>query len=218
MKFSGKDKKSRAKRIIRSLQKLYPSARCSLDFKNPLELLIAARLSAQCRDERVNRVTKTLFKKYKTAKDFAKAPLPELERDIKSTGFFRAKARQLKEMARQMEERHKGSPPKDFKSLTRLSGIGRKTAHVVMGNGFHIPSGIVVDTHVRRLANRMGLVKTGNVLHIEKQLQRIIPKKYWIVFSHYLIFHGRSVCKARKPACSKCLLAELCPKAPYPAG
>ena len=198
--------------IIKALKKQYPKAHCALHFKNPLELLIATQLSAQCTDKRVNQVTKPLFKKYKTAKDYSKAPLTELEKSIKSTGFFRNKARHLKESCTQIERNHGGEVPKDFDSLTELAGVGRKTAHVVMGNAFNISSGIVVDTHVRRLSNRMGFVATNNVQHIELELEVIVPKKHWIQFSHWLIEHGRLVCKARKPDCRLCFLASLCPQ------
>ena len=201
-----------SQQIIKALKRQYPRAYCALHFSNPLELLIATQLSAQCTDKRVNQVTKDLFKKYKTAKDYSKAPLKELEISVKSTGFFRNKARHLKESCTQIEKNHKGEVPKDFDSLTKLAGVGRKTAHVVMGNAFNIPSGVVVDTHVRRLSNRMGFVATNNVHHIERELEVIVPKKHWIQFSHWLIEHGRLVCKARKPDCQLCFLASLCPQ------
>lgn len=204
-------------KIIEALKKHYPKAHCALHFNNPLELLVATRLSAQCTDKRVNQVTKPLFKKFKTAADYSKVSLKELEKLVKSTGFFRSKARHLKEAAIQIEKNHKGKVPKDFNDLTKLPGVGRKTAHVVMGNAFNIPSGIVVDTHVRRLSNRMGFVKTDNVHQIEKELETIVPKKYWIQFSHWLIEHGRQVCRARKPDCRLCFLASLCPKENLPA-
>lgn len=205
-------KTERLKKILFLLKKHYPSACCALNFKNPLELLVATQLSAQCTDKRVNQVTKTLFKKYKTAKDYAKAPLADLEIAVKSTGFFRNKARHLKESCSQLEKKYKGKVPKDFDKLTGLAGVGRKTAHVVMGNAFNIPSGIVVDTHVKRLSNRMGFVKTKNVNQIEKQLEKQVPKKDWIAFSHWLIEHGRSICPARRPHCSLCFLYKHCPK------
>ena len=204
-------KKQRLKKIIPLLRKHYPSAKCSLNFKNSLELLAATQLSAQCTDKRVNLVTKNLFKKYKTAKDYAQAKLPELELDIKSTGFFRNKARHLKQTGIALEKNHKGKVPKNFEALTKLPGVGRKTAHVVMGNAFQVPSGIVVDTHVRRLSQRIGLVQTDNVQQIEKKLEILVPKKYWIVFSHWLIEHGRQLCTARKAHCSLCFLHKHCP-------
>ena len=205
------NKKQRLKKILALFKKHYPSARCALHFKNPLELLAATQLSAQCTDKRVNQVTKTLFKKYKTAKDYAQSQLPELEQDIKSTGFFRNKARHLKGTGLELETKHKGKVPKDFNQLTNLPGVGRKTAHVVMGNAFHIPSGVVVDTHVKRLSQRIGLVKTSNVHQIERKLDSLVPKKHWIIFSHWLIEHGRKICTARKAHCSICFLYKNCP-------
>lgn len=215
--YSKKGKSFFQKQILIALKKEYPMARCALHFNNPLELLAATQLSAQCTDKRVNQVTKSLFKKYKKAVDYAKAPLKELEKEIKSTGFFRNKARHLKESCAQIEKNHKGKVPKDFESLTKLAGVGRKTAHVVMGNAFNIPSGIVVDTHVRRLSNRMGFVETENVYHIEQELEKLVPKKYWIQFSHWLIEHGRKICTARKPYCGICSFASLCPKKNLPS-
>ena len=198
--------------ILKALKKHYPEARCALHFKNPLQLLVATQLSAQCTDKRVNQVTPRLFQKYKSAKDYAKAPLRELEGYIKSTGFFRNKARNLKTAGRQIQTRHKGRVPKDFESLVRLAGVGRKTAHVVMGTAFQVPSGVVVDTHVRRLSGRMGFVNTENVARIERELEALIPKKHWIPFSHWLIEHGRRICRARRPDCRLCFLADRCPK------
>lgn len=214
---SGKTEKSCQKQILSALKKEYSKAHCALHFNNPLELLVATQLSAQCTDKRVNQVTQSLFKKYRKAGDYARASLKELEREIKSTGFFRNKARHLKECCIQIERDHNGEVPKDFESLTKLAGVGRKTAHVVMGNAFNIPSGVVVDTHVRRLANRMGFVETENVYHIERKLESLVPKKQWIQFSHWLIEHGRKICTARKPYCQLCLLTSLCPKNNLPA-
>ncbi|MBC6415723.1 MAG: endonuclease III [Bdellovibrionales bacterium] len=204
-------KKQRIKKILFLLKKNYPTAHCALNFTNPLELLVATQLSAQCTDKRVNQVTQKLFKKYKTAKDYAQSKLPELEQDIKSTGFFRNKARHLKETGLKLEKEHKGIVPKNFKQLTELPGVGNKTAHVVMGNAFHIPSGVVVDTHVKRLSQRMALVETKSVQQIEKKLETLIPKKYWIIFSHWFIEHGRKICTARKTHCSICFLHKNCP-------
>lgn len=205
-------KKQRLNQILSLLKKHYPAASCALHFKNPLELLVATQLSAQCTDKRVNIVTKDLFCKYKAAKDYAKAPINDLETAIKSTGFFRNKARNLKKSCQSLERQHGGKVPKDFDQLTQLAGVGRKTAHVVMGNAFGIPSGVVVDTHVKRLSNRMALVNTNNVHQIEKQLEKLVPKKQWIMFSHWLIEHGRKICTARKPHCSLCFLYKLCPR------
>ena len=214
-----KDKKAvlkQAKRILSVLQKEYSDAHCELNFRNPLELLAAVCLSAQCRDARVNQVTKTLFKKYKTAADYAKAPLKELEKDIRSTGFFRNKARNLKAAFTQIEKEHNGKVPADFESLTKLAGVGRKTAHAVLGAGFKIPSGIVVDTHVRRLAYRTGLTNTKNVFKIERELAALVPENQWIAFSHRLIAHGRKICSARKPLCHLCSLSSFCPRKSVP--
>ena len=205
-------KKKRLGQILSLLKKSYPSARCALHFKNPLELLVATQLSAQCTDKRVNMVTKELFCKYKKAKDYASAPIKDLERAVQSTGFFRNKARNLKKSGQSLEKHHGGEVPKNFDQLTQLAGVGRKTAHVVMGNAFQIPSGVVVDTHVKRLSNRMALVHTDNVHQIEKTLEKLVPKKDWIMFSHWLIEHGRKICTARKAHCSLCVVYKLCPR------
>lgn len=207
-----KHKKIRLTRILSLLKKHYPHAKCSLNFKNPLELLIATQLSAQCTDKRVNIVTKTLFKKYKTAKHYAMAPIENLEKDVKSTGFYRNKARNLKLSCQSLVKNHAGQVPQDLKSLIQLAGVGNKTANVVMGNAFAKASGVVVDTHVKRLSNRMNLVNTNNVSHIEKQLENLIPKQNWIMFSHQLIAHGRAFCTARRAYCSLCVLHSYCPK------
>lgn len=210
---SFKNKKQRMTKTLHLLKKHYPSANCALHFKNPLELLVATQLSAQCTDKRVNIVTKNLFKKYKTAQDYAKAPLNQLEQDIKSTGFFRNKARHLKESCQVLASQHKSQVPRDFTALTQLPGVGRKTAHVVMGNAFNTASGVVVDTHVGRLSRRMAFARpTDNIRKVETQLEALVPKKQWIIFSHWLIEHGRKVCSARKPVCALCFLYKLCPR------
>lgn len=207
--------KKQADRRIRSLlarlQKTYPDARCALNFSNPLELLIATILSAQCTDERVNQVTATLFKKYRTAADYAQAPLDELERDIHSTGFYRNKAKSIKAATQRIVEEFGGQVPRTMDELLTLSGVARKTANVVMGNAFGIPTGVVVDTHVTRLAQRLGLTQQSNPDKIEQELMQILPQAEWINFSHRLIQHGRQICKARKPLCAACVLADLCP-------
>lgn len=205
-------KKTRMGKIITLFRKYYPDAHCALHFTNPLELLIATQLSAQCTDKRVNLVTKELFRTCKTAEDYAKIPLKKLETLIQSTGFFRNKARNIQKACQILVKHHKGQVPEDFDKLVSLAGVGRKTAHVVMGNAFQQLSGLVVDTHVKRLSNRMGLVKTPNVYHIERALEKIVPKKHWILFSHWMIEHGRQICLARRPRCSFCFLSELCPK------
>ena len=209
---SFQETKKRLARIRALLKRHYPSAHCALNFSNPLELLVATQLSAQCTDKRVNLVTSKLFKKYKTAQDYARAKLSDLEKDIQSTGFFRNKAKNLKNSCARLHKNHKGKVPEDFDALVKLAGVGSKTAHVVMGNAFNKASGVVVDTHVRRLSNRMGLVKTFNVSQIEKQLEKLIPKKQWIIFSHWLIEHGRKICTARKAHCGVCFLHSQCPR------
>lgn len=194
------------------LKRYYPDAHCALDYTNPFELLVATVLSAQCTDERVNMVTPQLFKKYPNPKAMAKAPVESIEEIIHSTGFYKNKAKNLKSCAADLVEKHQGQVPEDLEALVQLAGVGRKTANVVLGNAFGIPSGIVVDTHVTRLSNRLGWVKTDNAVMIERQLSKLVPQEDWIMLSHWLISHGRAVCKARKPACSHCFLEETCPK------
>ncbi|MBO9668085.1 MAG: endonuclease III [Bdellovibrio sp.] len=205
-------KKAPILETIALLKRYYPDAHCALDYTNPFELLVATVLSAQCTDERVNMVTPALFKKYPTPQKMAKAPVEDLETLIRSTGFYKNKAKNLKSAAITLTEQYSGKIPQDLESLVQLGGVGRKTANVVLGNAFNIPSGIVVDTHVTRLSNRLGWVKTENAVHIEQQLSKVVPKEDWIMLSHYLISHGRAVCKARKPDCSHCFLEETCPK------
>lgn len=197
---------------IELLKRYYPDAHCALNYTNPFELLVATILSAQCTDERVNMVTPHLFKKYPTPKALAKAPVESIEEIIRSTGFYKNKAKNLKACAIGLVEKHHGGVPKDLEALVELPGVGRKTANVVLGNAYHIASGVVVDTHVTRLANRLGWVKGDNAVVIERQLAKLVPQEEWIMLSHYLISHGRAVCKARKPACSHCFLEETCPK------
>jgi endonuclease III len=206
------NKAKRCLEIIRKLKKMYPDAHCALIHKNPLELLVATILSAQCTDERVNLVTRTLFKKYKTAEDYAKAPINELEEQIKSTGFFRNKAKSIKSMAQILVETHQSKVPQTMEELFALPGVGRKTANVVLGNAFQIPSGVVVDTHVGRLSRRLDLTRQNSAEAVERDLEKLVPQKDWIQFSHWLIWHGRSVCKARKPQCVFCDLSSLCPQ------
>jgi endonuclease-3 len=194
------------------LKRYYPDARCALTFANPYELLVATTLSAQCTDERVNMVTPVLFGQFPTPEKMAKAPLEAIETIIHSTGFYKAKAKSLKSAAQLLVEKHGGKVPKDLSQLVELSGVGRKTANVVLGNAFNIISGIVVDTHVGRLSNRLGWTKSENAVLIEKDLQKLIEHHDWILISHLLISHGRKVCKARKPQCENCFLFEHCPK------
>ena len=205
-------KKNRIKKVVSLLKRYRPSVKCALNHKNPLQLLVATILSAQCTDKRVNEVTKTLFKKYRTANCFSKAPIKELEKNIHSTGFFRAKAKNIKSTCQKIQKNFGGKVPSDLEHLVNLPGVGRKTANVVLGTAFQIPSGVVVDTHVTRLSNRLSLTSSQNAVQIEKDLVELLPRSDWIYFSHALIGHGREVCKARKPQCETCFLEELCPK------
>lgn len=201
--------------ILPILRKTYPDARCSLDFTSPLELIVATSLSAQCTDVRVNIVTKSLFQKYRSAADYAKADQAELERDIQSTGFYRNKAKNLIAMGHTLVERFGGEVPRTMADLTTLAGVGRKTANVVLGNAFGTNVGVTVDTHVTRLANRLGLTKhPSDAVKIEQDLMEIVPVEAWCEVSHLLIYHGRSICDARKPKCEVCPLFEHCPTGP----
>lgn len=204
--------KRRALEIARRLRRLYPDAECALNFNSPLELLIATILSAQCTDERVNIVTRDLFKRYRTAKDYADAPTAELEAMIRTAGFYRSKAKNIQACCRRLVDEHGGEVPKALEELVQLGGVGRKTANVVLGTAFGIPSGVVVDTHVTRLTNRLGLVRGTDAVKIERKLIELLPQEEWIDFSHRLIWHGRRICQARKPKCEECLLAEVCPQ------
>jgi len=203
--------RSRALRIVRLLAKAYPAARCALDHENPLQLLIATILSAQCTDVRVNMVTPALFARYRNAKAFAAADPRELETAIQSTGFFRNKARNIIACCRKLVEEHGGQVPGTMEELVHLPGVGRKTANVILGNAFDVP-GITVDTHVRRLSRRLGLTTENDPEKIERALMQVLPKKEWTMFSHRMIFHGRQVCFARKPNCAGCILNRICPK------
>ncbi|HEY7832570.1 MAG TPA: endonuclease III [Ktedonobacterales bacterium] len=204
-------RRTRAAAIIAQLRQDYPGARCSLDFTNALELLVATVLSAQCTDERVNLVTKTLFAKYRTAADYADAPIAELEQEIKSTGFYRSKARHVQEAARIIAERYDGVVPRTMEELTALPGVARKTANVVLGNAYGIVVGVVVDTHVGRLARRMGLTESEDPAVVEQDLMALYPQSDWLDLSHLLIYHGRAVCQARRAICESCSVAKLCP-------
>lgn len=196
-------------KILEFLDKKYPEASCSLRHKNPFELLVATILSAQCTDERVNSVTKSLFQKYKTPQDFAFADLEELKNIIKPTGFFNNKAKNIKNMAIKIVENYNGSVPNNMKDLISLPGVGRKTANVVLGNCF-TPEGIVVDTHVKRISKRLGLTKSDNPEKVEDDLLKIIPKEKWNIFSHQMILFGREICASRKPKCDICELNTVC--------
>ncbi len=203
---------ARTKKITAALRAAYPTAHCELNFSNPLELLVATILSAQCTDKRVNIVTESLFKKYRSAEDFAKADLAELEQDIKTTGFFRNKAKGIKAAAQSIIEKHGGKVPRTMEELIELGGVGRKTANVVLGNAFNINLGVVVDTHVARLSYRLGLVNETDPVKIEQVLMKLVPQGEWTLFSHLLIWHGRRRCYARGPDCENCEVAKLCPR------
>jgi endonuclease-3 len=198
--------------ILPILKRTYPNAKCSLNFRTPLELIVATILSAQCTDDRVNIVTKTLFKKYRSAKDYAAAPQEELEKDIQSTGFYRNKAKSVRSMAQSLIDKHNGQVPQTMEELVDLAGVGRKTANVVLGNAFHQNIGVTVDTHVTRLSNRLDLTDhESDAVKIEQDLMQVVPQEDWTLWSHLLIFHGRQICQARKPKCEICPLLEYCP-------
>lgn len=199
-------------KVARQLAKAYPDAVCALRFTTPLELLIATILSAQCTDQRVNQVTAELFQKYRRAEDYAQAPRAELERAIQSTGFFRNKAKNIQECCAALVEKFGGKVPKSMEDLVGLSGVGRKTANVVLGTAYGIPSGVVVDTHVTRISQRLGLTTQKDPVRIEQDLMAVLPQREWINFSHRMIHHGRQICVARRPACQRCPLSNLCPR------
>lgn len=203
---------ARTKKVIASLHKAYPTAHCELNFSNPLELLVATILSAQCTDKRVNIVTENLFKKYRSAADFANANLSALEQDIKTAGFYRNKAKSIKAAAQSIVEKHGGQVPRTMEELIELGGVGRKTANVVLGNAFNINLGVVVDTHVARLSFRLGLVSETDPVKIEQVLMKLVPQERWTLFSHLLIWHGRRRCYARNPDCANCEVRSLCPQ------
>ncbi|HEY2342847.1 MAG TPA: endonuclease III [Chthoniobacteraceae bacterium] len=203
----------RAAALIAAFERTYPDAHCELDYRNPLELLIATILSAQCTDKRVNMVTPALFKRCPKAADYAAIDPSELEKMIQSTGFFRAKAKSIRAACADIVEKHGGEVPRTMESLTALRGVGRKTANVVLGNAFDINEGIVVDTHVQRLSNRLGLTRNTDPVKIEQDLVKLVPRPKWTLFSHWLIWHGRRRCTARSPDCKGCEARELCPSA-----
>ena len=208
---TAQDKRHAAK-VAKLLAKTYPDAKCALNFQTPLELLVATILSAQCTDVRVNLVTKDLFRKYRSAADYAAAKPKELENEIKSTGFFRAKAKSILAACRRLTEEHGGQVPRSLDELVELPGVGRKTANVVLGTAFGIASGVVVDTHVRRIARRLGLTVEKEPEKIERDLIAALPKREWVDFSHRLIHHGRRICVARRPRCGECTLSKVCPR------
>lgn len=204
-------RRAHARRLLRVLARLYPDAHCALTHETPLQLLVATILSAQCTDARVNLITPALFARYPDAHAFANADPRELESYVKSTGFFRNKARNIRRCCQQLVERHGGRVPATMEELVPLPGVGRKTANVILGDAFATP-GITVDTHVGRLSRRLGLSAHANPVKVERDLMAVIPRQQWTDFSHRLIFHGRQVCHARKPACAGCALAKLCPR------
>ena len=203
--------RERVAELVRVFPEVYPGAHCELDFKNPLQLLIATILSAQCTDKRVNMVTPSLFAKYKTAADYARAPQADLERAIQPTGFFRNKTKSIQGATRAIAEKYGGKVPKTMAQLRELPGVGRKTANVVLGNAYGIDEGIVVDTHVIRLSNRLRLTKQSDPEKIEQDLMKLVPREHWTNWSHWLIWHGRRRCFARRPDCHHCEVFRLCP-------
>ena len=203
------NKKQKVEEILKTFDELYPDAECSLEYESPLQLLISTQLAAQCTDARVNIVAKDLYKKYKTAEDFANADLSELEQDIKSTGFYRNKAKNIIACCKQLVEKYDGKIPDNMEDLLQLPGVGRKTANLVLYEIYGI-QGVVVDTHAKRLSNHIGLTKNQDPEKIEYDLQKIVPKERWADFCHRLVFHGREVCNARKPDCENCRISSLC--------
>ncbi len=206
--------KERVQKVISLLKKKYPDAHCALNHENAFQLLIATILSAQCTDERVNIVTPLLFNKFPTPEKMANAKVEDIEELIRSTGFYKNKAKNIKACCEQIVTKHKGDVPQTMEQLHALPGVGRKTANVVLGNVFGVPS-MVVDTHVTRLSNRLGFVKGKDAVKLEFALQKIVPEREWTMYSHYIIYHGRQVCKARNPACESCFLQKICPKKNY---
>jgi len=207
------EKQKRLMKIIELLEKQYPQAKTALRYSSPLEILVATILSAQCTDKRVNIVTKSLFKKYRTTEDYANADLAELEQDIRSTGFYRNKAKNIKNAGRMLVEKFDSRVPDTMDELVELPGVARKTANIVLSNAYGVIVGIAVDTHVRRLSKRLGLTENTNPNKIEKDLMQIVPRSHWKIITNLLISHGRNVCMARKPKCDPCVLNKLCPSA-----
>ena len=199
--------------ITAELRRIYPDAKCSLDFSNPLELLVATQLSAQCTDERVNLVTRDLFQKYRSAEDYATVSQEELEQDIRSTGFYRNKAKNIRAACQLLITNYDGEVPSTMADLLKLPGVARKTANVVLGNAFGIIEGFVVDTHIGRLARRFGWTTHEDPVKVEQDLMRLVPRQDWLDLSHLMIFHGRAICQSRKPLCQQCTLSKLCPSA-----
>ncbi len=208
---SKEEKKKRAATVVTRLKKMYPDAKCSLNFSTVHQLMVATILSAQCTDERVNLTTPALFKKYTSIKSFADADVNELGQDIRQTGFFNSKAKSIKKSAQQLLDEHDGKIPKTITELTKLAGVGRKTASVILGVGYGIEEGVVVDTHVGRISRLLGFTKETDPVKVERDLMELVAKKDWIIYSHLMIYHGRAICKARKPDCPHCKLNDICP-------
>ena len=211
-------RKDRTEQIVKLLKRAHPDAHCALNHANAFELLIATILSAQCTDERVNIVTADLFRKYRKPADYLKVPATELQQDIRTTGFFRNKTKSIQGACKVLFEEFRSEVPKEMEQLLTLPGVARKTANVVLGVAYGIAEGIVVDTHVSRLSHRLGLTRQKDAVKIEKDLTELVPRKDWIIFSHLLIFHGRRVCKARRPLCEECALEKLCPSSMLKTG
>jgi len=205
-------RKVQARKVVQGLRRGYPAAECALKHESPFQLLVATVLSAQCTDERVNLVTRELFAKYPTAADLAEVPVKVIEKLVQSTGFFRNKAKNIKALAQRLVAECGGEVPQDLETLTSLPGVGRKTANVVLGTAFGIPSGVVVDTHVARISRRLGLTESDDPVKIEQDLMQLLPRGEWIDYSHRMIHHGRRVCKARQPLCEQCGLNTFCPR------
>ena len=204
--------KQQASRVVRRLKADYPDAVCALEYASPYQLLVATILSAQCTDQRVNIVTRDLFRRWPTASDIAKLPIATLEKAIQSTGFFRNKAKSIKASSQDLIEKHGGEVPRDLEQLVALAGVGRKTANVVLGTAYGLATGVVVDTHVTRVSRRLGLTQNTDPVKIEQDLIAILPRSEWIDYSHRMIHHGRQICAARRPLCDQCSMAKFCPK------
>lgn len=209
---ASREEKNHARRVVRHLAKHYADAECALNYESPFQLLIATILSAQCTDERVNIVTADLFAKYPTAYDLAQATQKQVEKIVKSAGFYRAKAKNIRNCAKQLVEKHDGEIPLELEALTGLPGVGRKTGNVLLGTAFGIPSGVVVDTHVGRISRRLGIAFEKDPVKVERELMAVLPKKEWIYYSHRMIHHGRAICDARKPLCEDCSMKRFCPR------
>ena len=218
MRESKSQRKERTEKIIKLLKRAYPDARCALNHSNAFELLVATILSAQCTDERVNIVTADLFRKYRKPEDYLKVPATELQQDIRTTGFFRNKTKSIQGACKMLVEEFGGEVPRTMEELLKLPGVARKTANVVLGVAYGIAEGIVVDTHVSRLSHRLGLTKQKDAGKIEMDLMELVPRRDWILFAHLLIFHGRRICKARRPLCEECVIEKLCPSSMLKTG